>query len=932
LTNQLLSTKLFLPPPRPNTVLRPRLMARLGEALRLRHSLTLVSAKAGAGKTTLVSAWLHEQERPAAWLSLDANDNDPRRFCGYLVAALRGLGIETGPPALGQSESPQMPPAENLVGEIINDLASSSTPFVLVLDDFHLIQSEWVHEAVGFLAEHQPPQMHLVLVTRVDPPLPLARFRGRGQVTEIRDHDLRFTGEEAAQFLNGVMELDLPAETVSSLEGRTEGWIAGLQMAAISMQGRKQDDLYAYIEAFGGTNRFILDYLMEEVLSQQEPAIQDFLMQTSILERMCGPLCDAVRSRFDNAADGGHAAPEGSSGARAQNGEPAVRDGQTILAQLERANLFVLPLDDERRWYRYHHLFADLLQSVLRHSLPAEDIRELHRRASRWHQDEGFVEEAMVHAIAAQDFERAASLIDENIISLVSRSEAPVLLGWIEKLPEGILLGHPLVDIYRAYTLALSGRPAEADPLLGNVEKRIDLDSPRASEYLAHIAAIRSYTANLWGDADRAIQMAVLAGQRLPQEHLIARSMVHYTLACTYFAVDDMDHAIEASQSMLEIGKELDQLLMIVTALCDLASMNKVQGHLRQAKAYYDRAWRWLVEKKGVDSRVRCAYEVGWADSLLQWNQLDAAYQHAAVGIEYGRRFEAPSELTWGYITMMRVLQAQGDVEGALAVLHDAEQVLQAHYVRQALRVELETKRVALWLAAGDTATASHWAEFCNGGSEREQVALARVDLAEGRPSGAQELLERQRALAEADGRTGRLIEILGLLALAYDVQGWADEAVGALSQALSLARPEGYIRVFVDMGQPLLELLKRAVGIGTRAMFSESNRAPSNRMADGYVRDLLGAFKRELEAQGSPEGEEASPPFAVAESQSFQLTERERDVLVLLAEGLSNKEIADRLVIAPSTVKQHLKNIYGKLDVHSRTQAVARGQELELL
>jgi LuxR family maltose regulon positive regulatory protein len=887
------------------------------------HRLTLVSAKAGSGKTTVVSEWLHQQERPAAWLSLDANDNDPRRFFSYLIAALQQLGIEISQAVLSQLETPQWPQAEALVAELINDVAASSISFLLVLDDYHLIQNEWVYQAVGFLAEHQPPEMQLVLVTRADPPLPLARLRGRGQVTEIRDDDLRFTSEEAAQFLNQVMELDLPIEAVSALEWRTEGWIAGLQMAAISMQGRKQEgDLTAFVEAFGGTNRYILDYLMEEVLNQQAPAIQDFLIETSILGRMCGALCDAVR--FGEAES-----PSGLPPTAVRFGEAVTRDSQAILARLERSNLFVTPLDDERRWYRYHHLFADLLQSTLGQCRSAGQIRELHRRASRWHQGEGSLEEAMTHAMAAQDFERAASMIDENIVRMLSQSEAPVLLGWIEKLPAQIVRGRPWVDIYRAYTLALSGRPGEAEPLLEDVETRIDPETPRAAEYRGTIAAIRSYTANLWGNADRVIEMADLAEKYLPEEHLIARGMANYALAVTYWAGDDMDSTIKASLKMLEIGKKLDRLLMIVTALCDLGSAKKVQGQLRQSQEYYDRARRWLVERDGLDSRARCVYEVGWADSWLQWNQLDAAYEHAVTGIEYCQRFGAPSEMTWGYVTLMRVLQARGDVEGALDVLYDAEQTLQVHRVRQALRVELETKRVALWLAVGDIDTASRWAACCSGGSEREQIALARLSLAEGRASDAQHLLDRQRALAEAGGRNGRLIEILGLSALALEAQDRTEEASAALLQALSLARPEGHMRVFLDLGWPLYELLVRSAARVTAARTPAGAMA---RIAGEYVRDLLDAFQQEREAQRKWVAEATPLPPGLAERSPESLTERELEVLHLLAQGLSNKEIASRLVVAPSTVKQHLKNIYGKLDVHSRAQAVVRGRELALL
>ena len=923
MSTPLLKTKLYIPPRHPNLVLRPRLMERLEVALRMRHRLTLVSAKAGAGKTTLVSEWLHQQERSATWLSLDANDNDPRRFFGYLVASLHQLDVKIGQTALSQMETVRLPQAEALVVELVNDVVTSSIPFLLVLDDYHLIQNEWIHQAVGCLAERLPHEVHLVLITRVDPPLPLARLRGRGQMTEIRDQDLRFTAEEADRFLNQVMELDMSAKAVSTLEGRTEGWIVGLQMAAISLRGRKQDgDLTAFVEAFGGTNRFVLDYLMEEVLNQQTSAIQGFLMETSILERMCGDLCDAVR--FGSTISHGSLAE-----VNLQRGEAVTRDSQAILRQLERTNLFVIPLDDERRWYRYHHLFAGLLNSTLTQHRSTDEIRELHRRASRWHQGEGSLEEAMIHAIAAQDFERAALMIDENIVSMLSRSEAPVLLGWIDKLPRQIAVGRPWVDIYRAYTLALSGRPDEADPLLEDAEQRIAPDTPRASELLGHIAAICSYTANLWGDADRVIEMAALAEEYLPEEHLVARGMATYALTVTYFASDDMDSSIKTSLKMLEIGKELGRLLMIITALCDLAAASKVQGRLHQTAEYYDRARRWMVERNGLDSRVRSAYEVGLADLMFQRNQLDAAHEHAATGIEYCQRFGVPSELVLGYVTLMRAFQAQGDAESALGALRDAERITQTHHVRLAARTQLNTSRVVQWLAVGDVETAGRWADECSRGSELEQIALARVRLAQDRCADAQHLLDRQRGLAETGGRTGRLIEILGLQALVLDAQGSSDEAEAALSQAISLARPERYLRVFLDLGWPLCELLERSAARDTAPRTDGAAIAP---VPGDYVRELLDAFRQEREARRSRVAEAASLSPPLAETLIDPLTARELEVLQLLAEGLSNKDIAGRLVVAPSTVKQHLRNIYGKLDVHSRTQAVARGRELDLL
>ena len=888
----LLKTKFHIPPRYPKLVFRPRLIAQMEDALRLQHRLTLISARAGSGKTTLVSEWLHQQERPSVWLSLDTNDNDPWRFLSYLVEALRQLGITISHTEQDTLETSGIPPVDALITELINDIAANPSPFILVLDDYHFIQNDWIHKTIGFLIERQPPEMHLVLTTRVDPPLPLAHLRARGQLTEIRDRDLLFSAGEGVEYLNDVMELDLSVEAVATIQLRTEGWIAGMQMAAISARGHEKDgDLAAFIEAFGGTNRFILDYLTEEVLDRQLPAIQEFLIETSILQRLCGGLCDAVRS-----------------------GVTTEHDSQSILAQLERTNLFVIPLDDERRWYRYHHLFTDLLQSILRQRRSTEQIRDLHCRAGQWFQDNGLLGEAMNHILAAPDFERAASVIDENIAGLIhmfSRSKAPLLLSWVERLPEEIRRNRPWIDVYRANMLALNLQLDSVDPILDDVEKRVNPGSPRASEILGHVAAIRAYSANLRGDAACAITMAKLAkGYLLGEEYLFAQTMVAYTLADTYFAVDDTENANHALLDVLRFGEKAGQLLIIVPALCELAAIKKVQGQLHQAAKLYGQAHQWMVERHGLETRFRCSYEFGLADLLREWNRLDEAREHAMVGIEYRRRFGGYNLV--GDLALMRVLQANGDVEGALKALGNAELAVKTYPFQLALMNEFKAARVVQWLAAGDTEMASRCAEACSGGSEQERIALARLWLAQGRISEAQELLDGQRLLAETGGRTGRLIEILGLLAIVLDAQGLFLDAQVVLSRAVALARSEGYVRVFLDLGQSLRELLQRMAAHGTGAGREAS--------------ELLNRFQQE----GGVESVPGQPP--PAEMTANLLTARELEILGLVGEGLSNKEIAGRLVVSPGTVKQHLKNICRKLEVHGRMQAVTRGRELKLL
>ncbi len=906
----LLNTKFYAPIQRPNLVFRPRLMARLEETLRLQHRLTLISARAGSGKTTLVSEWLRKQDRPYTWLSLDVNDNDPRRFFSYLVEALRQLDITISLTDLDEIGSLRMPLAEVLSTELINDIATRPIPFILVLDDFHVIQNDWIHKVIEFLIEHQPPVMHLIIVTRVDPQLSLSQLRGRGQLTEIRDDDLRFTDDEVNAFLNQVMMLDLPTQAVVTIELRTEGWIAGVLMAAISARSHKQNqDLDAFIETFGGTNRFILDYLMDEVLNQQSPVLQDFLIETSILDCMCGDLCDAVRLGRTNAPDSSKetfkpgekaSLQRGSSELEEQIAEAQATTSQGILLQLERMNLFVISLDDERRWYRYHHLFADLLQSVLMARRSKEQIRELHRRASQWYQVEGELDEAMRHTLAAQDFERAAAIIDENIDRLFNRNNPEILLGWIKNLPEEILDSRPWLTVYYANTLTFLGQLNEVDPLLESAEQRIKADDPRRAEILGHIAAVRAFAANLRGNWNDAVQMATLSKKYLPEGKPGLGGMIAYILADAYFAGDDMQSATQEISNLLRTGEKTGQVLMMVTALCNLAVVKKVQGRLHQADDLYNQAFQCMVTQNGLGLRVRCAYEFGLADLLRERNQLDAALELGMTASE--RLHRLGGYLVEGDLALMRILQAQGEVENAFKALYNAEKDVEIYRFPLTTMIEFRTARVEQWLAVGDVETASRWAKECNGGSEKEQITLARLHLAQGHPAEAQRLLDNQQPLAEAGERYGRLIEIMALQAIALDALGFSARADAALSQALSLAQPEGFVRMFLDLGQPLRVVQDRLSKLEPSALVTHNERAES-----------------------------VTRIQSLGEEQNEALTGRELEVLRLLAEGLTNKEMATRLVVAPSTIKQHLKAVYRKLDVYNRTQAVARGRELKL-
>jgi LuxR family maltose regulon positive regulatory protein len=905
----LLATKLYIPPPRPELVPRPRLIERLNAGLlgqsgdqgrlAFARKLTLISAPAGFGKTTLLSEWIAGSgpRTRVAWLSLDEGDNDPARFWAYFVAALQMIpGLReagVGESALAMLQSPQPPPAEAILTALINEITAIPTAFILVLDDYHLIQARPIHDALTFLLDHMPPPMHLALATRVDPPLPIARLRGRGQLIELRQTDLRFTPKETAEFLNTCVGLSLSTEDVAALESRTEGWIVGLQLAALSLQGRA--DTHEFITAFSGGHHYVLEYLTEEVVRHQPEPMQRFLMQTSILDRLCGPLCNILTDESD---------------------------GEAMLAHLRRRNLFIFPLDDEHRWYRYHHLFADLLGNLLRKEWPPEHIRELHHRACEWHDRNGLAAEAVSHALAARDYERTAQLIERHSLAMVTRGELTTLLRWIDALPDGLARSRPWLCIHQAWPLTFAGKTEAVEPLLQQVERQVSLDglTPESEEILGNVAAMRAMLAVMCGDMPGAIELAHRADELLPSGDSAHRSVIPFALASAYCAEGELVKASHALTEELKIGRAAGNIWTIVRSLCDLADLRMVQGQLRRAADLCQEALR-LAEERGARQFGTVGYAlVKLGDVLYERGDLTAARDHASEGVKLMQRWQQPYEMASGYTVLATILQAQNDAEGALEALQYAEKIQSRHPNYHKLNSMVNICRVRLCLAQGGPEDAARQAMETRLGEteilifrEQEQMILARVLVAQGRWNEALHLLAQLAEDAEAGGRFGRLIEILALQAVARQLQGDTARALVVLEKALSLGEPEGYVRIFVDQGASMATLLQQAGARGT---------------APDYVSRLLAALEAEGKESASAPPPSSPSPFSLVEP----LTSRETEVLRLLGQGYSNQQIAETLVVTLNTVKKHASSIYGKLGVRSRTQAVVRAQELGLL
>jgi LuxR family maltose regulon positive regulatory protein len=908
----LLRTKLYIPPIRPEWVSRSRLVDRLNAGLN--RKLALVSAPAGFGKTTLVSEWAATEgqiEHCVAWLSLDGSDNDLNRFLMYLIAALQTVEAAVGRGALSVLESPQPLPAETILTSLINEIAALPNRVILVLDDYHLIKAQSVHDALTFLLEHLPPGLHLVIATREDPYLPLARLRGQGQLTELRASDLRFTSSEAAAFLNQVMGLDLAAEQITALETRTEGWIVGLHLAALALQRQGRRGAAEFIRSFTGSHYHVLDYLIEEVLEQQPHDVQDFLLKTAILGRLTGPLCDALTGKSN---------------------------GQAILEMLDRANLFIVPLDNERRWYRYHHLFADLLRQRLHHSAASSTppisspsdadararvdrrgtegglVAELHVRASAWYEEHGLEVEAFQHAAAANDVERAARLIEGKGVHMPYRGASTVALNWLESLPATELDSRPSLWVTYASALNLAGQPADAEQKLQAAETAIEATTERAMEAAAeaddntrdlvgHIAAIRAMMAVGQHQLESIIAHSRRALEYLHPDNLALRTIAGWTLGYSYQLQGDREAASQAYTRILSTSQASGDLISTLAAAVGLGNIRESKNQLFRAAESYRRGIDLFGDQPQLSATG--AY-LGLARVLYEWNDLDAAQQHVQQSLQLAQQVDTLDTPALCWVLLARLKLAQGDAAGASAILAEAERFVRQHKYLHRLP-EVSAAQVVALLEQGDQAGAAYLAEKHDLPSSR-----ARVHLARGETAAALAVLEPQRQQVEAEGLEDERLKFFVLRAIALRAHGEKEEAVRLLDDALALAEPGGLIRTFVDEGPPMARLLYEALSRG---------------ISPGYVRRLLAAFPID-----EPEGTRPSKTPDAESEWVEPLSEREIEVLELIAEGLTNQEIAFRLTLSLNTVKSHARHIYGKLGVRNRTQAVARARVLGVL
>jgi LuxR family maltose regulon positive regulatory protein len=905
MASPLLATKLHVPRRQRDLVARPRLSERLSRGAE--SALTLVSAPAGFGKTTLLTQWLAAppaDRRSVAWLSLDQRDNDPGLFWTYLVGALKTAVQGVGASALSLLQPPE-PPSEAGLATLLNDLNAISDDVVLVLDDYHVIEARDVQDGMAFLLEHLPPQIHLVIASRADPALPLARLRGRGQLVEIRAADLRFTPTEAAAYLNEVMGLVLTAPDVTALEGRTEGWIAALQLAALSMQGR--EDIAAFIAGFAGDDRYIVDFLAEEVLQRQPGHVQQFLLQTSILDRLSGRLCDAVTGQ-----DG----------------------GQAKLAALERGNLFLVPLDDRRQWYRYHQLFADVLQARLLDEQPG-DLPGLHRRASEWYEQNGEPSEAIRHALAAGDFGRAADLVELAIPDMRRTRQEAAVHGWLKTLPDELVRARPVLSVGLAGAMLAGGDLEGVEARLRDAERWLDTTtgirqgSPASSAEMVVVddeefrrlpAIIELYRAALAlsrGDVPGTVTHAGRAHELSPEEEHLGRASAAGLLGLALWASGDLEAGYSAYAECMAGLRRAGHIADTFGCAIALADIRLAQGRLGEAMRTYEQALQRASDPGGPVLRGTADMYVGLSEIHRERNDLHAATQSLLRSQELGEHIGLPQNRYRWRVAMARIRQVEGDLSGALDLLNEAERLYVGDYFPNVRPVPALRARVLV--AQRELGAALGWArerglsveDDLSYLHEFEHITLARVLLARYAADRAQRsiqevtrLLERLLRAAETGQRTGSVIEILVVQALVHQARADVPAALTSLQRAVTLAEPEGYVRIFAEEGPPMASLLRAVSKQGT---------------APNYVRRLLAAINKAEDS--TPANNGLIEP----------LSARELDVLRLLGTDLDGPEIARNLIVSLNTVRTHTRNVYAKLGVNNRRAAVRRAKELDL-
>ncbi len=884
--HQLLMTKLAVPAAQPWLVSRSRLLARLAE---VRSRFTLLCAPAGFGKSALLSDWLHTSQQGSAastitWLMVDAADNDPLRFWTYLGTALQRLASHVGATLLQGLQAPH-PPLEALLTTLLNELLTVREPVTLVLEDYHVIQAPTIHQSLSFLLEHLPPHVHLVIATRSDPPLPLARLRAQGELCEIRAEDLRFTLEEASTFFRQ-RGLSLSREEVAFLTERTEGWIAGLQLAALSLE--HQEDVHQFVLAFRGSQAFIIDYLAEEVLSRQSPSIQEFLLHTSILTRLNGSLVSAVTRR---------------------------EDGKALLEQVRQANLFLLPLDQERRWYRYHQLFADVLRARLEETHP-DLVPTLYQHTVAWYTQQGLVEEAIGYALAGKLFEEAADLIEQRIQTMGSYREMVSVWHWVKALPDQVAYRRPRLCMMAAWSLLLSGQGERIPPYLEAVLAAVEVstDASFKREMLGHVMALQAVQARYRGEYTEAIALSLRALDSLAEGYVFTRSVLYMNLGAVYLLSGAIKEASQTFDQALQMAHVNHTPSLVLTIRCNQAKLLAAQGQLRPAAETYRQVLEASTESRGRGLPEEASAYVGLGEIHREWNALSPALEAVTRGLELASLIGETSTLSAGYMTLARVKYAQGETDQAFEMLEIAEQ--RVHH--PLYTAQLVACRVRLWVAQREVRRALAWGQTCgltpedqpSYQREWEYLTLVRLLLAQHRADETITLLRRLLNMAENGKRTGSMIEILLLQALAHQALGQTQQALFQLTQALHLAQAHGYARLFLDEGPALCTLL---------------HQAAARQFVPEYACALLAQFP-DTEAPSSV-GERTELPLHLA-----PLSPREREVLRSVSAGCSNQETATHLAITAGAVKKHLSNIYRKLGVSSRTQALACARELDLL